>query len=91
MHLKAVNRHLLVEPITEETKEETGVLLPEECDVRDPFTCCRVISIASDCSRSALRGDVIVVLTSMLEEVKVQGNVFHLILDNHVMGVVDDS
>ena len=91
MHLKPVNRHLLVEPITEEEQEETGVLVPKEYNVQNPFTSCRVVSIAPDCSRNALRGDIVVVRTSMLEEVSVRGTLFYLVLDNHVIGVVDDS
>jgi len=90
MHFKPVNRHLLVEPLTEEDQKETGVLLPEEYSVQNPFTCCRVAAIADDCSRTALRGDIVVIRTSMLEEVNVKGGTFYLVLENHVMGITSD-
>ncbi len=55
MKFKPVNRYLLVEPIVETEKEETGVLLPEEYSVANPFSSCRVLAIASDCNRDILK------------------------------------
>ena len=90
MKFKPVNRHLLVEPITEQEKENTGVLLPEEYSTTNPFTSCRVLDIANDCSRDILKDNIIVINDSMLEKVTIQGNIFYLILENHVVGITSD-
>jgi co-chaperonin GroES (HSP10) len=90
MNFKPANRHLLVELLVEQEKDETGVLLPEEYCTQNEFVSCRVLSISGDCTRNALKGNTIVVRNSMIEEVNVQGNTFYLVLENHVMGITSD-
>jgi len=90
MNFKPVNRHLLVERLVEQEKDETGVLLPEEYCTQSEYVSCKILSISGDCSRDALRGDTIVVRNSMIEELNVQGTTFYLVLENHVMGITSD-
>tara|TARA_Y100000034_G_scaffold124573_1_gene172926 strand:- start:4383 stop:4655 length:273 start_codon:yes stop_codon:yes gene_type:complete len=90
MNFKPVNRHLLVEPIAEVEKKDTGVLLPQEYTVASPFSSYKVLDIASDCSRDILKNNVIVINNSMLEKVVIHGETFYLILENHVMGITSD-
>ena len=90
MKFKPVNRYLLVEPIAEAKKEETGVLLPEEYSVPNPFSSCRVLAIAADCSRDILRDNMVVINNSMLEKVTIQGSTFYLVLENHVVGITSE-
>jgi len=95
MHLEPVNRHLLVEPLSEEEKKTTsGVLLPEDYQSQTPtFTSVKLISASRDISNIQLMspGKILIVQTSMLESVEHRGTQFFLVKENYVMGVVHDE
>tara|TARA_R100001244_G_scaffold7419_1_gene9525 strand:+ start:156 stop:449 length:294 start_codon:yes stop_codon:yes gene_type:complete len=91
------NRHLLVEPIPEEEKQPAAVLLPENYRPNtERYVPVRVIERAPDCKIDNemypgifVEGNVVIVESSMLNEVKYNGETFHLILENYVLGVVE--
>tara|TARA_Y100000310_G_C20282105_1_gene623098 strand:- start:301 stop:597 length:297 start_codon:yes stop_codon:yes gene_type:complete len=94
MNFQPVNRYLLVKLVDPE-KKESQVLLPEDYKPsKEQFKLCEVLKIANDCTRemrpSVLEGCYIVANASMIEEIKVFNETFHLVLENYVMGVVDD-
>ena len=92
MNLDPRNRHLLVEFLPEEEKEEEkpAVLLPDSYNpVKDQYIAVRVVETAPDCSINCDSGQTIIVDRSMLNEVKFEDSVFHLVLENYVLGVIE--
>ena len=90
MKLYPRNRHLIVEPIEEEEKEQqTNVLLPEGYEKqKTPFLQVRVKEISPDCTLNVSKGDRAVIERSMLQEVEVGEDSFYLVLENYVYGVL---
>jgi co-chaperonin GroES (HSP10) len=91
------NRHLLVELIPEEEAQQPAVLLPENYKPNtERYVPVKVIERAPDCKIDSemypgtyVEGNIVIVESSMLNEVKYGGEVFHLILENYVLGVVE--
>jgi len=85
------NRHLLVEPITEEEKKEKAmVLVPEDYRPTPRHARVKVIERAEDCKIPVFSGAIVIVNSSMIEEVKVGEEVYSLILENHILGRVEN-
>ena len=90
MKFEPRNRHLLVEKIeTEEKEEETNVLLPEGYKKVDEYTLLRVLSSSPDCSKPVARkGEKVVVPTHLIQDINVGEESFSIVLENHICGVV---
>jgi co-chaperonin GroES (HSP10) len=85
------NRHLLVEPITEEEKKEQAmVLVPDDYRPAPRHARVKVIEKAEDCKIPVFSGAIVIVNSSMIEEVTVGEEVYSLILENHILGRVED-
>ena len=95
MSLSPVNRHILIEPIKAEIKEEEQptVLLPKgyKMAATEPYTSAKVIKVAEDCQQRfrALRGLTIMVDSSMIQEITFNNSIFYLVLENYVLGVFE--
>jgi len=89
------NRHLLVEPIKGEDRDEVTVLIPESSLKKSPWSLVKLVAVAADCQKFIdLTGEVgstLVVNSSMIEEVQVGSEKFNLILENHVMGLYTEA
>ena len=87
MQIVPRNRYLLVELLEDEKKkEEPTILLPEDYKpVDQPFVTARVKDVSPSCTLVVSRGDIVLLNKSMVE---IQKNLFSLILENHVLGVV---
>lgn len=89
------NRHLLVEPIKGEDRDEVTVLIPESSLKKSPWTLVRLVAVAADCEKftdlNGVVGSTLVVNTSMIEDVQVGSEKFNLILENHVMGLYTEA
>ena len=90
MHFSPRNRHLYVEILNQEKGNEPQILLPDDyVPVKEVYVSARLIDWASDCNGAYLEEDVVVVRQNMIEEIRVGSEVFHIVLENHVMGVVE--
>lgn len=92
--LSPLNRHLHIIPhFKPKRKEEAGVLLPEDYQPeKDRHVIATLVNVAPDCSKpflslkmSSERSEVIVD-RAMIEKVECKGKVFHLVLENYVVG-----
>jgi len=91
MNFQPVNRHMLVEPISLE-KEETQVLLPDDYKPsEEQYRLCKVLKIANDCTKNVRPTTLVVVSAAMIEEIKISDRVFHLVLENYIVGVLDED
>ena len=93
MKFKPVNRYLLVEPIEikPEEKGKPNVLVPDMYKPESArFKMCRVVSIGPECTRNVLANSLAVVENSMVEKIEVLDNTFYVILEAHIIGVIDE-
>tara|TARA_Y100000310_G_scaffold60902_1_gene56156 strand:+ start:63 stop:356 length:294 start_codon:yes stop_codon:yes gene_type:complete len=91
MNFQPVNRHLLIKPV-ESKKEESQVLLPEDYKSSEArFKLCEVLKIANDCTIEINLPVFVMANTSMIEEIKMINETFHLILENYVIAIVECS
>lgn len=93
--LRPVNRHLMIVPHIKKNETTSGVLLPEDFKIEDDrYIEATVVDISTDCGDqfkhlrySNIDNKKIVVDRTMIEEVKLKGKVYHMILENYVVGV----
>ena len=93
MSLDPRNRHLLLELLPEEEEQEkSAVLLPDGYKpVQNRYVAARLLERAPDCNIECSLDSVIVVENSMVNEVSYNGHTFHLVLENYVLGVIEES
>ena len=92
MNFKPVNRHLQVEVIRlPKDEKKSGVLLPEGYNVKvEQYKLCRIVGISEDCAGHFQENTLVVVHAPMLERAMVLDEEVHLILENHVIGIVHE-
>jgi hypothetical protein len=90
MSLIPENRHLLVNPIEEpisQNHDRVQLLMPD--DFKPPqslHVVCEVVSIAKDSKFYGEVVDRIVTERRMLQEIKIEGETYYLVLENYVFG-----
>lgn len=90
MSLRPTNRYLLVEATDTTPEDEAVLLLPAEYrSVHTPYETVTVKAVASDCNVTWTVGDTLVVEGHMLHDIRVGVGAFTVILENHVVGVID--
>jgi len=92
MNFKPVNRHLQIELVQiPKDKAESSVLLPENYNPRnEQYKLCRVVAVADDCAKHFAKKTLIAVNASMIEQIKILEKEVHIILENHVVGIVNE-
>ena len=83
------NRHVLVEKLEEKEEKQTKVLLPEGyTEKKEPYGCVLVKEVAPSCTIGLSKGDKVMVETSMLQEIKFSEELYIVILENYIYGVI---
>ena len=94
MNFTPVGRYLLVEPIEIKTKKSktAKVLVPDSYNEKSAprFKMCRVVKVGSDCNSQVVANTLAVIENSMVERVDVLENTFFIILENHIVGLVEE-
>ena len=93
--LQPVNRHLVIDPAFSKKKTESGVYLPEEfVNQTDKHITAKVLNFSKDCSEN-LRELIdlsstkeVVIDTSMIEKISLNGEEYYTILENYIVGVL---
>ena len=86
--LYPLNKHLLVEPIHEE-KKSSGVLVPD--DVKIDASSYKLVRLLRAHAESSLYPNAkLVVPTHMIEELEFLGSTYHLVLENYVVGFLEE-
>ena len=92
MTFSPLNRHVLLFPVEEEEPENPGtILVPDDyIKVKSPYEVYKIIEVANDCEkiRRENTGQEVVVNGSMVEEIKVHGITYYLLLENYVYGTL---
>ena len=93
------NRYLLVQTAAKEQAEQSGVLLPEGYSLsKEKFVVATVLESAPDCKRDPVynkeqypRGKKVVVDNSMVETIDLNGEEFEIVLENYVVGLMNEE
>ena len=86
--LHPLNRYLVVEPI-EKLKKKSGILVPEGLDIDNTaFKLVKVIMPHVD--SSLVTNMKILVPSHMVEQADFFGETHYLVLENHVVGFIND-
>ena len=91
MGMTPFNRHLLVQPeVVEQSDDAPSILVPDEYRPKSAFATVKVLAVAADCKAAATLqpGDRILCNNSMVEEVKIDGEAYYLLLENYVLCLV---
>ena len=99
MRFNPQNRYLLIQTQKQEDAENTGVLLPEGYSLpKDKYVMATVLDSAEDCKRETVyggalykEGSKVVVDSSMIEAVSVSGETYEIVLENYVVGFMQDN
>jgi len=94
MILEPRNRHILVSVMEEEEpKEEAAVvLLPESYrPQQSAYASVKAVAVAPDASQMIMQGDTLIIERSMLNEVTFNGEMFYLVLENYILGVIEQE
>jgi co-chaperonin GroES (HSP10) len=84
-----LNRHLLVSRKEVEEKNDSTFVLPDDYQKpTDPYEVVKVLSKAIDCTLDVDADDHVVVERSQVQTVSFEGQEFHIVLQNHVYGVL---
>lgn len=85
-----LNRHLLVSRKEVEEKNDNTFVLPDDYQKpSDPYEVVKVLSKAIDCTLDVDTNDHVVVERSQVQTVSFEGQEFHIVLQNHVYGVLN--
>ena len=88
---RPINRHILVNlPATKELDESSLVLLPE--DYKKPeqkYSVVQILAIADDVNFECSPYDELIIDTQMLEEIEINDNMYHIVLENYVVGIIE--
>ena len=90
--LKPVNRHIVVSYTPPEEKSNSDILLPD--DYKPPernHVVTEVLAVADDISFGCKKGDKLVIDKKMLDEITIDYSTYYLILENYVIGVLEDG
>lgn len=90
--MKPCNRFLLIEPIEEKEGGETSqVLLPESFKKKSLYISAKVIDTASDCKIEVKKNQIVLVDNSMVQEVEINEKTNYLVLENYILGILDQG
>ncbi len=90
MNIKPCNRHLLIEEVIREKKNESKIILPEELRVnKTPFKIVKVLSCADDCVKIKKQGVHVVVPSNMIETISVFESEHKIVQENYVNLIVE--
>ena len=86
---KPVNRHILVKKLNSKPSEESIIVLPEDYKPEEErYTVVEVIDSSEDVRFNVIPGSKLVIDQSMMEQIKISGTNYNVILDNYVVGIV---
>lgn len=94
MAFKPVNRYIWVEHVEESATEEvkSTILVPADYNVPvSPYGTYKILKVAEDCGKFSSQDEekTAIVNSSMVEDIKFDGGVYHLISENHIYAIVE--
>jgi co-chaperonin GroES (HSP10) len=91
MEITPLNRFILIEPVPEKEEDRSTVLVPDSYMPKSLYGQAHVLSRSKDCKILVDTGDQVVVDNSMIQEIKVGEETKYLILENHILCVLEEN
>ncbi len=93
MVLKPVNRYVWVSVSTlQENTTESGIVLPDDFKPeQEKFGTAKVIRAADDTRFPLQGGAMVIVDKSMVEEINVNNQLFTVVQDNYILGILSEG
>jgi hypothetical protein len=92
MPLKPFNRHVVLSPVEREVQEKKSTILVPDDYIQNkvPYEVYKVIDVARDCEKitDTHVNRHVVVNNNMIEEIKVHGITYYLLLENYIYGAL---
>ena len=88
---RPVNRYILIEiPTVESETENLSIILPDDYKTpEENYLLVSVVAFSSDVRFDLCAGTKLIVDRTMIEEIKVGGTIYNVILDNYVVGITE--
>ena len=80
--MKPFNRRILFKEVEKDEPTQGKFLLPDDMKKPEPYRLVEVVSAASDCSAKLKKGDKVIILSHLVEDVKIDGSEYHLVNEN---------
>lgn len=88
---KPVNRHILIQLRDETGDDGPQILLPDDYKpTKEKYTTATVLSCSDDLKFDLSIDSKIVIDSSMIEEIVISNTTYNIILENYVVGIVDN-
>jgi len=91
MNVLPCNRYLLVSSPDDGEEEENTILLPDGYKPKAAHGTAKVLAIAEDSKFKGYEGKSVIINNTMVEELNISGKIYHFILENHIMGLIEES
>lgn len=86
---KPVNRHILIELVTDQSKESALIVLPEDYEApKEKYATARVLCAADDVRFDLGSCPEIIIDQSMIEQIAMNNTTYSVIQDNYVVGII---
>ena len=83
--MKPFNKRILFKEVEKEETEQGKFLLPDNMKKVEPYRLVEVVSSAADCSSKFKKGDKVIILSHLVEDVKVGADEYHLVSENAIV------
>jgi hypothetical protein len=89
MDFRPRNKYLLVTPVEEKKPEiqTSGFILPNDYKVAETYKVVKLVQVPSDSSYGGAVGNLLLVSSNMIEEIKVMNTILHVVPEAAVYGV----
>lgn len=85
MNILPKNKHILIEPMEEEKKEEPAVLLPSDYQKKAEYIVAKVLKVHDSVKSEISEGSLVVAEPNMVREVSIEGDIHYLLQANYVL------
>jgi|19_taG_2_1085344.scaffolds.fasta_scaffold270376_2 hypothetical protein len=86
------NRYILIDPMLDENcSSDSSILIPENYREIPPYISAKVIDFAEDCKINVKKEQLIVIDSSMVQEIEINREINFLILENYVIGAIEEG
>ena len=83
--MKPFNKRILFKEVEKEETEQGKFLLPDNMIKVEPYRLVEVVSSAADWSSKFKKGDKVIIVSHLVEDVKVGGDEYHLVNENAIV------
>jgi co-chaperonin GroES (HSP10) len=85
MNILPKNKHILIEPLPEEEKDQPSVLLPSDYQKKAEYVVAKVLKVHDSVKSEISEGSLVVAEPNMVRQVSLEGATHYLLQANYVL------